>query len=131
MKNDLMKVKIYLDKGDWSSILPLPKLVSDLLKKCRIDDIIGQVCPGFNVCFENMKLRKLNEMKVNFFHVFVNKILPGCLVAAQSTRVFQPFMNCSFVFGKISLCSCLMVTLLARVLYPFMNYSFMFGKIPL
>ena len=45
MKNDLMKVKIYLDKGDWSSILPLPKLVSDLLKKCRIDDIIGQVCP--------------------------------------------------------------------------------------
>ena len=68
---------------------------------------------------------------MKFFHVFVNKSLPGRLVAAQSTRVFHPFMNCSFVSGKIPLWSCLMVTLLARVLHPFMNCSFVLGKIPL
>ena len=32
--------------------------------------------------------------------MFVNTVLPGCLVAAQSTRVFHPLINCSFVFGK-------------------------------
>ena len=68
---------------------------------------------------------------MSFFQVFVHKILLGCFVAAHSTRVFHPFMNCSFVLGKTPLWSCLKVTLPARKLEPFMNYSFVLGKIPL
>ena len=68
---------------------------------------------------------------MNLFHAFVNKILPGCQEAAQSTRVFHPLMNCSFVLRKIPLWCCLMVPLLARVLHPFMNWSIVLCNIPL
>ena len=37
------------------------------------------------------------------FYVIFDKDLPGCLVAAQSTKVCLPYMNCLFVLGKIPL----------------------------
>ena len=40
---------------------------------------------------------------MSFFPMIVNKGPLGCLVAAQGTEVLQPFMNCSFVSGKIPL----------------------------
>ena len=64
---------------------------------------------------------------------FVSGKIPlwNCLIVTLPAKVFQPFMNCSFVLGKIPLWSCLMVTLPARVLHPFMNCSFVLSKIPL
>ena len=44
-------------------------------------------------------LTVLNE----FFHVIVNMLTPGCLVAAQSTRILHPFMNFSSMLSKIRL----------------------------
>ena len=39
--------------------------------------------------------------------MILNTLPPGCLVAAQNTRVLYAFMNCSFVLIKIALQSCL------------------------
>ena len=92
--------------------------------------LAGREQKHFWVIFLHFKNKKL-LFYMNFFHVFVHKLLPGCLVAAHITRVFHPFMNCSFVLGKRPLWSCHIVTLLARVLHPFMNCSFVSGKTPL